>query len=156
MLAALTTAIVHASQPASAEDRPSDSIVAAERDVLDEVNQFRGAQGLKPLRMASAVRSVARDRVGSMKRFEYFGHASPTGQDAGDLLRSRDIGRRPWGEVIGRTWGQGVGPGSRWMVDWWKRSPVHRGLLLNRRFDAAGVGVVRDGGRTLWTIVLVE
>ena len=63
--------------------------------------------------------------------------------------------RRPWGEVIGWTRRRALGPGSRWMVEWWKRSPTHRALLLSRRFDAAGVGVVKEGGRAIWTIVFV-
>jgi uncharacterized protein YkwD len=32
------------------------------------------------------------------------------------------------------------------LVDCWKRSPKHRALLLDRRYDKAGVGVAREGG----------
>jgi uncharacterized protein YkwD len=90
-----------------------------------------------------------------MKRLDYFAHVSPRGVDAGDLLGSRDIRHRRWGEVIGWTPGRRLGQASSWMFDWWKHSARHRALLLSRRFVGAGVGVARDGRRTLWTIVLV-
>ena len=107
-------------------DAPPDAVLATEWDVLQEVNQVRDNHGLAPLRMADDVREVARDRSRSMKRLDYFDHVSPSGQDAGDLLGSRQIGYRLWGEVIGWTRYIDLKPGSSWMVDWWKRSPVHR------------------------------
>jgi uncharacterized protein YkwD len=142
---------------ATATERPVPSQVAAtEQDVLDQVNRRRQARGSPALRMAPGVQEVAGERSRSMERLGYFAHTSPFGLDAGDLLASRGLGRRAWGEVIGRTRRMGLDPGSRWMVDWWMHSPPHRELLLSRRFEAAGVGVVRERGVTLWTIVLVS
>jgi hypothetical protein len=91
-----------------------------------------------------------------MKRYDYFGHVSPSGNDAGDLLRARGIPFRYWGEVIGWTVGTDLQFGARWMVDWWKNSPVHRALLLSETFNYAGVGIVFDEGKILWTTVLVN
>lgn len=136
--------------------RRSDAVVATEWSVLAEVNRLRRGHGLDPLRMAAPVSEVARDRVASMKRLDYFAHRSPGGRDAGDLLGSQGVRRRLWGEVIGRTRRMNLQAGSLWMVDWWKRSPAHRGLLLSARFEAAGVGITRDGSQTLWTIVFVS
>jgi uncharacterized protein YkwD len=157
ILVALATGIVGSTAPAPAfaGGASSDQVAATEWEVLAEVNRLRGARGLPSLRMAPGVQEVARDRSSSMRRLGYFAHTSPSGRDAGDLLAARGMGRRSWGEVIGRTRRMGIGHGSRWMVDWWMHSPPHRELLLNRRFDAAGVGVVRDGRTTLWTIVFV-
>jgi uncharacterized protein YkwD len=90
-----------------------------------------------------------------MIRLHYFGHVSPGGVDAGDLLRARGIDGA-WGEVIGWTERRTLTSASRWVVDWWKRSPMHRRLLLSRRFDSAGVGVERGAYRVVWTIVLVS
>jgi uncharacterized protein YkwD len=139
-----------------ADSPPPDSVLGTEWDVLQEVNRVRDIHGLAPLRMAEGVREVARDRSRSMKRLDYFGHVSPYGQDAGDLLGSRDVGYRMWGEVIGWTRYLDLAPGGNWMVDWWKRSPVHRELMLSRQFNYAGVGVAQDGSLTLWTIVFVN
>jgi uncharacterized protein YkwD len=139
-----------------ADEPPPEAVLATEWDVLQAVNEVRGNHGLAPLRMAGDVREVARDRSRSMKRLNYFGHVSPSGQDAGDLLGSRRIGYRMWGEVIGWTRYIELKPGTKWMVDWWKRSPVHREIMLSRQFNYAGVGVAQDGSLTLWTIVFVN
>ena len=65
---------------------PPEPVLSAEWAVLSEVNRVRDNQGLAPLRMAEDVREVARERSRSMKRLDYFGHVSPSGVDAGDLL----------------------------------------------------------------------
>ena len=67
---------------------PPDAVLSAEWAVLSEMNRVRDNQGLAPLRMAEDVREVARERSRSMKRLDYFGHVSPCGVDAGDLLAS--------------------------------------------------------------------
>jgi hypothetical protein len=106
--------------------------------------------------MATGVRIVARDRSVSMRRLDYFGHVSPGGNDAADLMSSRGIGYRYWGEIIGWTVNMGLGEGARWMVDWWKDSPVHRDIMLSRAFNYAGVGIAQEGSTVLWTVVFVN
>ena len=135
---------------------PPDPVLSAEWAVLSEVNRVRENQGLGPLRMAEDVREVSRERSRSMKRLDYFGHVSPSGVDAGDLLRSQGIGYRAWGEAIGWTVYMGLDEGSRWMVNWWKNSPPHRELMLSPSFNYAGVGIAQEGDRVLWTIVFVN
>lgn len=132
------------------------TVASAEWGVLQQVNRIRQNRGLAPLRMDDDVQHVASSRSGSMKQLGYFAHVSPSGQDASDLLRRQKVGHRYWGEVIGWTRYMSLEQGSSWMVDWWMHSPGHRELLLSRRFNYAGVGIVKDGPRTLWTIVFVN
>jgi len=140
----------------SAARAESDLEATSRRDVLERLNRLRGDRGLRPLRMAGNVGAVAMDRSSSMKRRDYFGHVSPGGKDAGDLLRSRGVAYRHWGEIIGMTPQRALGAGSRKVVARWRHSPTHRRIVLSRRFRHVGVGVVRDGRRTLWTVVFVE
>jgi uncharacterized protein YkwD len=158
IIAAVVTVLFHGAVPSEAVAliRRADTVVATEWAVLAEVNRLRRGHGLDPLRMAPPVSEVARDRVVSMRRLDYFAHTSPGGRDAGDLLGSQGVRHRRWGEVIGQTRRMGLGAGGRWMVDWWKRSPVHRELILSSRFEAAGVGIAREGRQTLWTIVFIS
>lgn len=135
---------------------PPEPVLSAEWAVLTEVNRVRENQGLGPLRMAEDVREVARERSRSMKRLGYFGHVSPSGVDAGDLLRSNGVPYRAWGEAIGWTVHMDLDGGSRWMVDWWKNSPTHRALMLSQSFNYAGVGIAQEGSHVLWTIVFVN
>jgi uncharacterized protein YkwD len=135
---------------------PPPPVKATEWKVLSLMNQFRSNHGLAPLRMAGGVRVVARDRSRSMKNGNYFSHVSPSGVTAGSMLHSRSISNAFWGEAIGWTNSLGLNAGARWMVDWWKGSTPHRRLMLRRDFNYAGIGVARDGGKTLWTIVFVN
>jgi uncharacterized protein YkwD len=156
--AALAVGMVLSLMPATAaadSDVP-DSVLATEWAVLGEVNRIRGNRGLAPLRMAEGVRDLARERSRSMKRLDYFGHVTPGGQHAGDLLSAAGIGYRWWGEVIGWTRHLTLAQGTTWMVDWWLNSPDHRGYVLSERYNYAGVGVAQDGPLTLWTIVFVS
>ena len=134
----------------------STALALAEEDVLEGLNRFRRDRGVAPLRMVPAVRAVAERRSASMRRLDYFGHVAPGGVDAEDLLRSDGVHHRQWGEIIGRTHSLALGRGGRRIVHWWKGSPTHRHILLGRRFSEAGVGIARDGGRTIWTVVLID
>jgi uncharacterized protein YkwD len=136
-------------------DGPS-AVERAEWSVLSEINRVRENQGLAPLRMAGGLRAVAEDRSLSMRRLDYFAHVSPGGVDAGDMLRARGVPHRSWSEVIGWTTSMDVEIGSRWMVDWWKNSPGHRAVILSRAYNYAGVGIVRNGGTILWTVVVAS
>lgn len=154
LAAGMLLSILPAATMAGSDAPPA--VLATEWDVLQEVNRVRKNHGLAPLRMAADVQEVSRERSRSMKRLGYFGHVSPSGKDAGDLLRYRRIGYRYWGEVIGWTRYMNLTQGAPWMVDWWKHSPVHRDLMLSRNFNYAGVGIAQDGPLTLWTIVFVN
>lgn len=129
---------------------------AAEWKVLERINEFRADHGRGRVRMMPRLRKVAGRRSSSMARLDYFAHVSPGGIDAGDLLRSLNVRFRSWGEVIGWTSGGGLLRGSRAMVRWWSRSPGHRRIMLDGDYRRVGVGVVKDGRRTLWTVVFVE
>ncbi len=135
---------------------PSDSIKDAEQTVLKQMNELRGRNGLAPLRMADGVRIVARDRSRDMRDKHYFDHTSPSGDDAGKMLRRRGIGHAFWGENIGWTMNMGLQDGARWMVDWWKDSPGHRAAMLSRSYNYVGVGVANAGAKILYTIVFVN
>jgi uncharacterized protein YkwD len=127
----------------------------AERQVLALINGFRADHGRAPVRMVPGVRKVAGRRSSSMARLGYFGHVSPSGVDAGDLLRSIGAPHRRWGEIIGWTSGSGWSRGARTVVRGWKHSPRHRRIMLGDAYRRVGVGVVRDGRTTLWTVVFV-
>jgi uncharacterized protein YkwD len=154
--AALVAGMLLSILPAATMAGDAPTVASSEWAVLREVNRVRGNHGLPPLRMDGDVQDGAGQRSGSMKRLGYFGHISPAGQDASHLLRNRRVSYRYWGEVIGWTRYMDLDGGGRWMVDWWMHSPTHRHLMLSRKFNYAGVGIVRDGPLTLWTIVFVN
>jgi uncharacterized protein YkwD len=134
---------------------PGSQLPAAEQSVLKYMNKVRANQGLAPLRMAGRVRQVADQRSVSMRNQNYFGHVSPSGVNAANLLNRRGIGWINWGEAIGWTSGMTPEYGAKWMVDWWSHSPSHRKLMLSKSFNYAGIGIVKEGSKLLYTIVFV-
>jgi len=157
--AALVMAMLLSIVPAAtmgAAGQPPIQIQAAEWRVLKQVNQVRARHHLAPLRMAPRARDVAQDRSSSMRNQGYFGHVSPSGLTAGKMLSYRRVRYSYWGEAIGWTVYFPLGQGADWMVNWWKNSPSHRSLILSKRFNYAGVGVVRRGVKTWYTIVFTN
>jgi uncharacterized protein YkwD len=150
MLASVLPAATVASNPAPPNVR------ASEWKVLNHLNRVRERQGLAPLRMAGGVRNVARDRSRSMKNQDYFAHTSPSGVDAGNILRSRSIRHAFWGEAIGWTVFMDLDEGARHLVNQWAKSPGHRRLMLRQDFNYVGIGVSRAGKKTYWTAVFAN
>jgi uncharacterized protein YkwD len=56
-----------------------------------------------------------------------------------------------------RIWGENVGVGStiRQVFRAWMRSAPHRANVLDRRYDSAGLGIVRSGGRFWITMIYI-
>ncbi len=156
--AALAGAMLLSLLPAATmgASQASDAIKDAEQTVLKEMNAFRGRSGLPPLRLTTKVRIVARDRSKDMLQLGYFDHTSPSGQTAGKMLRSRGIKHAFWGENIGWTMNMSLQTGARWMVEWWKDSPGHRRAMLSRQYNYVGVGLAKNGGKIIYTIVFVN
>jgi uncharacterized protein YkwD len=107
-------------------------------------------------RLAAAADRHAEDMV----ERDYFAHVSPGGRDVLDRVRRTGWGegRRRWrvGEVL--AWGSGRLSTPRALVNSWMRSAPHREVILDARFDVAGVGVTRGapgGSRGAFTAVLV-
>jgi hypothetical protein len=135
----------------------SDSqLQAAEWDVLQGLNAIRARHDLRPLFMHGGVRRVAGLRSASMANQDYFAHVSPAGLDAGDLLRRQGVAFRRWGEAIGWTVYMPIEDAVPWMVDWWRDSGPHRALILDDTFNYAGVGIVADGSKTLFTVDFIK
>ena len=139
-----------------ASDQAPAAIRQAEWKVLSHMNQVRGRHGLAPLRMAGGVRIVARDRSRSMKNANYFSHVAPSGTTAGSMLSSRSISHAFWGEAIGWTTYMDLDRGRALDGGLVEELAPHRRLMLRRDFNYAGVGIARDGNKTLWTIVFVN
>ncbi|MDP9346012.1 MAG: CAP domain-containing protein [Actinomycetota bacterium] len=95
--------------------------------------------------LSTAAERHARDMVGR----GYFAHVSPAGAQLVDRLRrSRWLPRdRDWeaGEIL--VWATGSTATPAGLLDAWMRSPEHRRVLLDPRYDEVGVGV--SGGTPL-------
>lgn len=103
--------------------------------VLRGINAERAAHGLKPLRLATALRRVAGSHSRYMARVERLKHESADGTSATTRIR-RAMHLRRAGEAIA------FADSARAIVKAWMASPPHRRLILSRSFRVIGVGVV--------------
>jgi uncharacterized protein YkwD len=115
----------------------------AGRAVRCLVNAQRAAHGLRPVKAARRLRLSAQRHAADMVARHYFEHVSPEGgsltqrvRRAGYLSGAR---RYSLGENIG--WGERQMASATSIVQAWMNSPGHRAVILDARFDEAGVGI---------------
>jgi uncharacterized protein YkwD len=122
---------------------PSDPI---QNGVLQAMNADRQNAGVPPLQWSPKLANTASNWAGTEAYVNSMYH-----QDLGTLLYSADY--NGW-----YTLGENLlaGPGSltvAQMESLWMNSPAHRSNILNRNFNAAGVGYFRGGDGRIWVVV---
>lgn len=148
-LAACAACVLIPAAAASAACSGSDSapsaatLSQAKSATLCLINQARTRRGLSSLDNASSLARAAAAHSRDMVSRDFFSHTSPAGstmQQRIDRAGYMD-GASRWsvGETI--AWGAGsqATPGS--IVRSWLKSPPHRAILLQARFDDVGIGI---------------
>jgi uncharacterized protein YkwD len=106
--------------------------------LVHRINGFRESHGLPPLRLSPRLERAARAHSADMAAHRVLTHRSSSGATL--LERLRRAGYR--GRSVGETLAAGrLSP--RLTLRLWRRSRLHRRLLLRRRFRSAGVGMAR-------------
>jgi uncharacterized protein YkwD len=115
---------------------------AARQAVTCLINQRRSHRGLKRVRGSYALGAAAQEHSNTMASHNFFAH---DGDDGTPVDRAQAAGymagARVWGVGENLEWGTGKGASPRAIVDRWMRSPMHRAVMLSRRFRQVGVGV---------------
>lgn len=108
--------------------------------VLNLVNSERAKQGLKPLKLDSALNQVATAKAKDMADNGYFSHDSPTYGSPFDQMRTFGIDYKSAGENIaaGQKTAQDV-------MNSWMNSAGHRANILNPNYTNLGVGYYAGG-----------
>ncbi len=137
-------------EDAAVGTRTADEAALAEA-VLPLVNTERANAALPPLEWHPGAADVAWLHSADMVARDYFGHASPEGDTAGERCDKVGI---PWmsvGENLGK--GDTTAPD---VVKGWMGSPVHRENILKSGWTHMGVGVVEpEDGEPIWTQVFL-
>lgn len=116
-----------------------------EQRIFEAVNGIRQKNGLRPLRHSPELQSMARLHSLDMADHDYLGHIDSRRQDL--KARAQALNLKGWrmiAENIART--AGYKQSDEAMLKEWLTSRQHRENILEREFDATGVGVVRDRG----------
>jgi uncharacterized protein YkwD len=116
-----------------------------ESGVLGDINAFRRAHGLPPLRLNGRLTAAARAHSAQMARDGYFSHDSADGSVFWKRIQGF-YGSSPWsywsvGENL--LWSSpDVTPSGA--LKMWLASPEHRANLMNRRWREIGVAAVHE------------
>ena len=147
-LAALAAVVVAVVAPAQGSARPAGSAVPETQlqvSLLGQINGFRAAHGLRPLRVSSALTGVAGAHSGQMARLGYFSHNSADGQSFSARIARvyGPRGYRSWTVGENLVWGgPDLGAGQAFRL--WLASPPHRENLMNPRWREIGLGAVHS------------
>ena len=118
----------------SSEQTELQLLTTQEQNLLQAINQARGARGIPPLRVGVRLQRAARAHSRAIVRSGSFAHGSW-------YLRLRRYGVRA--RTVGETiaWGVGLEGTADGFVAMWLASPPHRATMLNRSFRRIGVGI---------------
>lgn len=128
--------LVCALAPAAQADSQAPVMSQRERSLLSIVNEVRGANGLRPLRVDVALNRVARSHSATMIRTNVFTHGSMAARLAGSGARGPMFGEN-------LAWGVGAGGSARSLVRGWMASPGHRANLLRPGWTRIGIGALK-------------
>ncbi len=153
LLACFTAMSVAAAQPASAASgraamsvRRAATLQRNQRILFTLINKARTRRGLAALRVQHDLAKAARLHSRQMVVHDFFSHSSPNGQNYGARIARCGYGRSGYavwrvGEVL--AWGKGVYGVPQLVLRRWMSSPVHRAVILDRRWREVGVGLVK-------------
>ena len=123
---------------------PTRATVASARSAtLCLINAARGKHGLGQLGTTGSLARAATEHSRDMATHDFFSHDSPGGSTPKGRIAAVGYldGASSW--AIGETiaWGSGGMASPSSIVRSWLRSPGHRAILLDGRYDDVGIGI---------------
>ena len=113
--------------------------------VLAELNAFRHAHGLGPLRLSSALSAAARQHSVEMADRGYFSHDSANGSTFDKrIARFYPMGFHHFWSVGENLLWSSPDVDAAGAVKMWINSPEHKANMLNRRWREIGVSAVHS------------
>ena len=111
--------------------------------LLAQVNAFRAAHGLAPLRVSPFLAAAARAHSTQMARLGYFSHNSANGSPFSSRISTYYPARgyRSWTVGENLLWSS-PGVGAARALKLWLSSPPHRANLLSPRWREIGLAAV--------------
>ncbi len=111
----------------------------AEQQMVVLVNKERISQGLKPVKMDTALRNLARNHSQDMLQQGYFSHYTPTNKSPFDRMNEEGIAFGYAGENLA------LAPNTELAMQGLMQSPGHKANIVSPNFNKIGIGVI-DGG----------
>ncbi len=135
----------------AAEPEPVEAGQLTRGGIIGLTNAERVQAGLQPLAINAELNRAAEIKARDMLAGQYFEHVSPSGVDAGALIR--DAGYEY--VLVGENLALGKFDHDSALVQGWMDSPGHRANILKPDFREIGVGLVYGlyEGKNTWLAV---
>jgi uncharacterized protein YkwD len=143
LAAVLLIAVAAAGAEFAASSRPATSLGLLDRGVLADINAYRAANHLAPLRLSASLSSAARSHSLQMETDGYFAHPSVDGTAFWKRIRTYyPDGRFAYWSVGENLLWSSPGVDAEKALDMWIASPEHRKNMLDPRWREIGVSAV--------------
>jgi uncharacterized protein YkwD len=129
----------------------------SEQQLVALTNQARASAGLRTLKVDSTLTSIARSRSKDMIVRNYFSHnIPPSGNQVFSILDSKGYCYSLAGENIGwNTYSDDSATAQ--IQQMFMGSPSHRSNIMNKRWDAIGIGAYKGpSGKKMWTVLFAD
>jgi uncharacterized protein YkwD len=142
LAAAVVAAVAAPSAPASTRAR-AVALTSLERGVLDDINAFRAANRLAPLRVSASLTEAARSHSQQMQVDGYFAHNSFDRTAFWKRIRAfYPSGRYGFWSVGENLLWSSPGVDAQQALTMWENSPEHRKNLLDPHWREIGISAV--------------
>ncbi|MDQ5826476.1 MAG: CAP domain-containing protein [Chloroflexota bacterium] len=140
--------------PAPAPAPQAAALNGLEQELLNHINGARTGAGLAPVAADGQVSSLSKHRSNDMVHKGYFSHAAPGGDDYTTLLKRARVPYKLAGEII--AWNSYSNSAQK-AFEGFMNSPAHRAIIMDGRYNFAGVGQALNGeGKNFYTVVFVQ
>lgn len=150
-----------ANQPQNPASPPPGSVPVSlspdEDYLLKAINGQRAAVGIAPVQIDPAMAEIARARSADMAERDYFSHQTPEGANFLNALADERISYRFVGEIIARN-NFSDEQANAVAIDSYLKSPAHKAVMLDGRFQSAGIGHVKSSKANMqyFTVVFIQ
>lgn len=120
--------------------------------IITLTNNARAVNGLPPLNTNPLLNTIADVRARDMFEKQYFGHVSPTGQQASDI--AQNVGY-PY-KIIAENIGSGTFYTNQSIIDNWMQSPGHKSNILSPDVAEIGAAVLKGTLKGSETYITVQ
>ncbi len=119
-------------------------------ELLQQVNQFRSANGLSPFQASGALNAAAQNQANFMATNTIFSsHIGEGGSTPQSRAASFGYGGYVTENIVGGS-SMSVSQG----LIWWQNSPVHYRTLVSTRHSQAGTGFATNGSANFYVLVV--
>lgn len=125
-----------------------------EQELLNHINGARAGAGLPAVAADAQLSSLSKHRSNDMVHKGYFSHIPPCGDEYMTLLKRAGVPFKLAGEII--AWNSYSNSAQK-AFEGFMNSPAHRAIIMDGRYNVAGVGQGLSGdGKNFYTVIFVQ